>query len=211
VWPFARKSVAIPERSIDEIRSRCRTLFIDDDEFDIVAILAKQRWKVDRVPDVTTFEDAPLVSSHVVFVDIHGVGRALGFADEGLGLAKAIKERFPQKKVVIYSAEKQGDRFHPVLSMADARLPKDAEPYQFLTTLEGLARECFTVELCARRIRQAIESELGGGAARVDESKILALLGSPRIEASSIAQRLGVTIQAAANIAHIISAFNAKP
>lgn len=70
------------------------------------------------------------MKSDIFFVDIQGVGKKLDFQDEGLGLANALKN----KKVVIYSAENRGDRFHE----ADDSLPKNAEPFQFQQTIENL-------------------------------------------------------------------------
>ena len=60
----------------------------------------------------------------------------MGFHDEGLGLALAIKQKYPKKKVVIYSAETQGDRFHKALREADSFLAKNADPYEFQRLVE---------------------------------------------------------------------------
>jgi DNA-binding NarL/FixJ family response regulator len=48
-----------------------------------------------------------------------------------LGLALNLKKKYPAKRIVIYSAETQGDRFHEALRKADGFLPKNAEPYEF--------------------------------------------------------------------------------
>jgi HrpA-like RNA helicase len=34
------------------------------------------------------------------------------FKDQGLGLASALKQNIPKKKLLLYSAEITGDRFH---------------------------------------------------------------------------------------------------
>lgn len=78
------------------------------------------------------------MKSDIFFVDIQGVGKKLDFQDEGLGLANALKNKYPNKKVVIYSAENRGDRFHEALKKADDSLPKNAEPFQFQQTIENL-------------------------------------------------------------------------
>lgn len=49
-----------------------------------------------------------------------------------------LKNKYPQKKVVIYSAETKGERFHDALRVADSFLAKDAEPYQFQQLVEEL-------------------------------------------------------------------------
>lgn len=79
---------------------------MDDNQFKVTDILKKSGWlNVKRVKDITSFDDAEIKATNVFFVDIQGVGKTLKFSDEGLGLTQALKEKFPKKKVVIYSAE----------------------------------------------------------------------------------------------------------
>ncbi|EJL6503478.1 response regulator transcription factor, partial [Vibrio cholerae] len=75
----------------------------------------------------------------ILFIDVQGVGVSLGFKDEGLGLVEAIKEKYPSKKVIIYSVVSQGDRFHNAFNVCDGQLSKDADPYQFQRILEKFA------------------------------------------------------------------------
>lgn len=112
-------------------------MFIDDDRgFKIVSVLKKMGWEHTKlVTDVNSLEQQALLDAHVVFVDIQGVGKVMQYADEGLGLAQAIKRRHPTKRVVIYSAEEQGARFHEALREADYSLPKTAEPIRFEDTI----------------------------------------------------------------------------
>lgn len=122
---------------IAELKRMSQILFIDDDRgFKIVGVLKKMGWENTRlVSDISSLEQQPLASADVVFVDIQGVGRAMQYIDEGLGLALAIKRRYPKKKVVIYSAEEKGARFHEALQEADYSLPKTAEPIRFEDTI----------------------------------------------------------------------------
>lgn len=118
-------------------------LFIDDDtKFRVVDILVRNGWKNTRkVRDISAIDDPLLRDSHIVFIDIQGVGVKLGFNDQGLVLALAVRKKYPRKKIVIYSAETKGDRFHKALREADSFLPKNAEPYEFQQVLEQLASE----------------------------------------------------------------------
>jgi hypothetical protein len=124
------------------IRSRAhiRILFIDDDtRFKVVKIMKQAGWpNVQIKKDIKDLEEPDVKDSDVFFIDIHGVGRALDFADGGLGLTLAIKNKYPEKKVVLYSAQTDGDRFHKALKKADGSLPKNSEPYEFITLLEQL-------------------------------------------------------------------------
>jgi DNA-binding NarL/FixJ family response regulator len=80
-----------------------------------------------------------VIDSDIIFVDINGVGLTL-FEDQGLGLASALKLKYPKKKIIIYSAETSGDRFHKALRQVDDCLSKNAEPYQFINLVENLSK-----------------------------------------------------------------------
>jgi len=81
-----------------------------------------------------------MLEADILFIDIQGVGKAMKFADEGLGLASAIKNKFPKKKLIIYSAQTTGERFHEALKKADYSLPKNAEPYEFIRLVDDFAQ-----------------------------------------------------------------------
>jgi DNA-binding NarL/FixJ family response regulator len=129
--------------TVVEMKKTTRILFIDDDRgFKIVGVLKKMGWENTKlIVDVSSLEQVVLVDAHVVFVDIQGVGRSMQYADEGLGLALAIKRRYPEKKVVIYSAVEEGSRFHEALQEADYSLPKTAEPIRFEDTIVRVMRK----------------------------------------------------------------------
>lgn len=121
-------------------KSNLRILFIDDQhtKFKMVSILKKSGWKnTNSVKDITDLDDYKAKEADIIFVDINGVGKTL-FKDEGLGLASALKKKYPEKKIVIYSSETKGDRFHKALREVDDCLSKNAEPYQFINLIETL-------------------------------------------------------------------------
>ncbi|MEW6076563.1 MAG: hypothetical protein AB1724_01995 [Thermodesulfobacteriota bacterium] len=128
---------------IDILKAKTHILFIDDDQkFKVVDILVKSGWvHTRRMSDVGSIDDEKIQKAQILFIDIQGVGRKLQFRDEGLGLASAVKDKFPNKKVVIYSAQTQGERFHDALRKADDFLPKNADPYEFQQLTERLASE----------------------------------------------------------------------
>lgn len=116
-------------------------VFIDDDtKFKVVKILASSGWtNTSIIRDAKTLDDPTIVNADILFVDIQGVGIELGFSSEGLGLALALKEKYPNKKIVIYSAETKGERFHDALRKADSFLAKNADPYEFQKLVEELS------------------------------------------------------------------------
>lgn len=123
-----------------ELKKKTKILFIDDDnKFKVVNILKSSGWiNTKIIKDINNLDSDEVRTTDIFFVDIQGVGKKLDFQDEGLGLANALKNKYPNKKVVIYSAENRGDRFHEALKKADDSLPKNAEPFQFQQTIENL-------------------------------------------------------------------------
>lgn len=134
-----------PEKRENEniLKKNTRILFIDDDvKFQVVSILKTAGWKNTKIlKDVPALDCFDVNDSNILFIDIQGVGKALGFSDEGLGLALAIKKKYPMKKVVIYSAQTTGERFHQALRTVDYSLPKNSEPYEFIRLIEEYSLE----------------------------------------------------------------------
>jgi len=166
-WKFWEKDKQIEplkERNIEEIRNICKILFIDDKAFPVVDILKNAGYKnTKRIKDVNSLEQTEVKEAHILIVDIQGVGKKLKFKDEGLGLIIALKQKFPNKKVIVYSAEDQGkiQAFHPGIDAADKRLSKHADPYQFEVVVEGYAKEAFSLNECVKRIQNQLLSEFG--------------------------------------------------
>ena len=108
------------------LKASTRILFVDDDKkFKIVSLLRKTGWRnVEIISDIQRLDSESVRLADVVFLDIQGVGKALGFQDQGLGLARAIRETYPRKKIVIYSAVSGYDPFEPGFRAADDRLSK---------------------------------------------------------------------------------------
>lgn len=133
-----------PQHTRDSLANRKSTtkiLFIDDDtKFKVVKILTNSGWiNTSIIKDAKTLDEPIILNAHILFVDVQGVGVTMGFDSEGLGLALALKEKYPTKKIVIYSAESKGDRFHEALRKADSFLAKNADPYEFQKLVEELS------------------------------------------------------------------------
>ncbi|MEM7791925.1 MAG: hypothetical protein AAF546_11035 [Verrucomicrobiota bacterium] len=126
------------EDNLQSLKDSTRILFIDDDtSFQVARILKSAGWvHTSLIKDVKSLDDEKIVSSKIIFVDIQGVGKKLAFTDEGLGLAKALKQKYSEKFVILYSAETQGNRFHEALKITDDALAKNADPYEFEQIVE---------------------------------------------------------------------------
>ena len=124
---------------IESKKSKTHILFIDDDtKFNIVQIFKDSGWKNTKtVKDVKSIDLPVIQISDIIFVDINGVGKLLMLEYEGLDLAQMLKEKYPEKKVVIYSAKKDTNAFHKAWDIIDARIEKNALPIQFQNVAEN--------------------------------------------------------------------------
>lgn len=117
-----------------------RILFIDDEKFLLVGILKQAGWiNTKWIKDVIDLDNNDVKASDIIFIDINGVGKTLYPKDQGLGLAMALKNKYKQKAIVVYSAESQ--RVHKAYSVVDACLPKDADPYEFIELINDFSKK----------------------------------------------------------------------
>ena len=162
---FRRKQFEIPQRTIDDLKSITKVLFIDDQSFRIVQDLKeKDGWKnISRIRDVDSLTQSEVKEAHIIFVDIQGVGKKMGFLDEGMGLIEALRQTYPEKKIIMYSAESKGkiDALHPSGNLVDYRLRKTAKRYEFESVIEQFAKESFYLDNCVLHIKEALQRELG--------------------------------------------------
>lgn len=202
----------IPERSLDEIKNICKILFIDDRSFPIIEMLEKNGWRnIQKVNDITGTDQQEVREAHILFIDIQGVGKKMKLSDEGLGLTVAIKKKYPNKKVIVYSAEDQGQvkAFHEGFELADSQLSKNASSYEFQFRLEKFAKEIFSLNECIERIRQELIKELGNSP-KTDEiiEKIEAVYNEDNITLQNISKVFN--LQNAANVAQIVQLYLSK-
>lgn len=201
--------VQLPNRNLDEIKTVCNILFIDDRKFPVVDILKEAGWANTRsVKDLESLDQKEIKESHIVFSDIHGVGKKLKFSEEGYGLVKAIKEKYPTKKLIVYSAEedKKIEAFHPSINLADNRLSKSADPYEFQVLVEKYAKESFSFNECIERIRKQIQRETGVSVETNEVVKnLLKIQKSSNYSDSNIAKVF--SLQNAAAIANVVQLF----
>lgn len=131
---------------IDFMKSKTHILFIDDDKnFNVVKILKDSGWKNTKtVIDIKSIDTPSIKETDIFFVDINGVGKLLNLENEGLDLALMLKQKYPNKKVIIYSANKNSNSFHKAWDICDFKLAKNALPYDFQSLVEGYSLEYYT-------------------------------------------------------------------
>lgn len=134
------------DQRIDSKKNKVGILFIDDDKnFNVVKILKDSGWKNTKtIVDVKSLDVDAIKNSEIIFVDINGVGKMLNLENEGLDLALMLKQKYDnEKKVIIYSANKNNNPFHEAWDKADGKLEKNALPYQFQNLVENYSLEFY--------------------------------------------------------------------
>ena len=146
---FEEKKIIFHKFTIEEIQKRVNILIIDDDNdslFDLKNILQKN-WHVKSIDDLHDYNSKNLKNAHIVCIDIHGVGKKMGHSN-GVKLLQGIAEKYPNKKLILYSAVSSFDNiFEKALEFADKSVSKNNIP-EFMATVESLAKDLFSVEKC---------------------------------------------------------------
>lgn len=206
---FKKKKVKLPERDLEDLKKITKILFIDDRAFGNVDIIKAAGWNnTRRIKDAESLDQTEIKEAHILFVDIQGVGKKLKFKEQGLGLIQALKQKYPNKKVIVYSSEDQGkiEAFHPGIDAADSRLPKNADPYQYQVLIEKYSKEAFDLSQCIDRIQKIILDEVGHAVSRADISRNLEYIyKKQKFDLESIAKIF--KLSNAGSIADIISLF----
>ena len=207
------KKKKMPERGLNEIKQICNILFIDDLKFDVVEIVKKNGWNnTTWVKDIDNLDHPNVNDAHIIFLDIQGVGKQLKFKNEGRGLLEVLKRKYPEKKVVAYSAESRGTINFADKSIikADKVLRKNTDPYEFVHTLEFLAKECLAYENVIQRLKGIILKETGKELSNKKIEQILLKIYSKNDFSDSFISKI-FNIEKVASILTIIKILFSKP
>ena len=146
---FEKSTILVDNREakIEYMKSKTKILFIDDDKnFNVVKILKNSGWKNTKsIIDVKSIDSPVVKDANIHFVDINGVGKSLRLPNEGLDLALMIKQRYPEKKVIIYSANRNSNSFHEAWNICDFKLEKNALPNQFQNLVEQYSIDLYNL------------------------------------------------------------------
>jgi DNA-binding NtrC family response regulator len=123
-----------------ELKDKTYILFVDDEQFDYIERIRAAGWNAHQVTDIENLDDEHLKRTHIVFLDYVGVGKKLAPNQQGIGLLKAIKQKYPQKIVIFYSGH-AGFTLGHEFRAADDWMPKNADPYVFLQKIEENAQK----------------------------------------------------------------------
>lgn len=126
--------------SFSTLKKQTEILIIDDEEFSYFNTLRKHEYNLTQKNDLEDLRDAEAYS--IILCDIMGVGNFLGSNFGGAYLIKQLKEKYPSKTIIAYSANDYNAKFQPYLDYADDVVPKGAYTLEDWTSLlDRLLRE----------------------------------------------------------------------
>lgn len=157
-----KKKRIVKNFNLQQLKRITRILFIDDeDRSKTIQYLKSENWNARQIFDLESMENTNLIDSHIIYIDIMGVGKQMGKLNEGLDLIVSIKNKYPEKKVVVYSSKSTHDLFHEANDLVDKRILKRAGDFEvFRTTAEELSKKCFNWDFVIAEIFKKIEGEL---------------------------------------------------
>ncbi|MGB8815661.1 MAG: hypothetical protein WCC74_00250 [Minisyncoccia bacterium] len=129
---------------IEELKKSTNILFVDDEDSSArLKIIRDAGWNVNQINEVTNFNSEDIKRADIIFMDYIGVGKVLTPTEEGIGLLKNIKSRYPEKFLIFYSGYAgfiPGHEFHKV---ADAWIDKHADTYVYIDQIEAAATQIY--------------------------------------------------------------------
>lgn len=193
------------KRTLAEVKDLTRILVIDDRKPQLVDDLQREGWRVKYLPDLESYHATDLVDSHIVCLDILGVGSNLRCVS-GLDLVQGIKCEYPEKKILLYSSVQAHNIFDTSIDLVDRRLFKDGQPYQFIKAVEELAFQAFDWAQCARAIYDRFRSEFSIQLTFEEFEKRLqsSLSSSGTINIEKLAKNTTLTLTMAEGIAKLL-------
>lgn len=143
MWPFKKKN-QFRELSEAEKKERTRIFILDDQQQnELIAYSERHGWHIRYSDRLNSFDDPCIVDSHIICIDINGVGSELG-KKSGLDVAYSIKTQHPEKKVIIYSTQPISEFFHPVNEILDRRIYKQGDFEPFISAFKEFSAEIFS-------------------------------------------------------------------
>lgn len=105
-----------------ELKKRIEILIIDDEEFPYLDTLKKHEYNITQKADISDLRDVE--AYRIILCDIRGVGKFLTSEFGGAYLIKQLKEKYPEKTIVAYTASNYDAKFQQYLSYADDTISK---------------------------------------------------------------------------------------
>lgn len=124
----------IKAERLHDLRKQTNVLVIDDEGFEPKSFLESNDY---RLTSKTFIENIREVSEYsIILCDIRGIGGNISPTYEGAFIIKEIKENYPEKAVIAYTASQYDPSYNIYLQRADEVLPKSLSTEEWLDVLD---------------------------------------------------------------------------
>jgi hypothetical protein len=163
MWnPFKKKNAKkFIKKSLPELKDKTRILLIDDEETNLVESLKGEGWHIKYMDDLDKYNNTDLRDAHIVCIDIKGVGKKLNIKEEGLGLVRNIKDKYPEKKIILCSSFSSHDIFDNAIDLVDKKVYKDGQTHPFDSAIEELSYKLFDWDTLIKEVYFKYKSDFG--------------------------------------------------
>jgi hypothetical protein len=163
MWnPFKKKNgKKFQRKSLPELKDKTRVVMIDDEETGLVDSLKGEGWHIKYMADLDKYNNTDLKDAHIVCVDIKGVGVLLNIKEQGLGLVRNIKEKYPEKRIILCSSVSSHDIFDDAIDLVDKKVYKDGQTHPFDSAIEELSYKLFDWDSLIKEIYFKYKSDFG--------------------------------------------------
>lgn len=203
-----KKKKRFHKKSLAELKDKTRILFIDDRETDLVNALQNEGWRVKYMDDLDSYNNTDLIDSQIICCDINGVGIKLNVEGEGLGLVKAIKTKFPEKKIILYSAISSHDIFDDAIDLVDKKLFKDGQVHPYDAAITELSEKSYDWDSIIKDVYFRYRSEFGIELSLTEFSdKMQGAINGSEIDVNKIVKLTSAGVQVAKLIKILLTPF----
>ena len=131
--------IILKETNLSMLKRNTDILVIDDDEFAYSEALKHNEFRMTHRTDIQSLTD--VAGYDMILCDIRGVGKIFQSDYEGAYLVKQLKEKYPNKIVVSYTADSYNPKYENYLKYADAIVPKGTTLEDWDALLSQLIRD----------------------------------------------------------------------
>lgn len=125
--------VMLKDSSFTELKKRTEILIIDDEEFSYLDALKRHEYNITQKNDLTDLRDVEAYK--IILCDIRGVGKFLESEFDGAYLIKQLREKYPAKTIIAYTANEYNARFQQYINYADDVVAKGSYDLEDWTSL----------------------------------------------------------------------------
>ena len=115
-------------------RKMFKILFIDDEGYDIETLKSLGYIDISKKYKYENMDD--LLPYHIIFCDISGIAEEIDPVFQGAALAKIIKNTYPEKIVIIFSAKNQSIEINQFYEHVDDIISKNISPSEMAIKID---------------------------------------------------------------------------